>query len=477
MPSKDRPLIFETTTRPPGFKLSELTDLQIKIISYLLRVKYAERLLDDSEPTRGQLVVSDDDPGGGSDWIEIETWNGEPIADQRRTHFLWDPVDDNNDENNDFIESGANPNTDIERVAAKSPSNIGMTTIQDEGDAEAQAGVSWPNTGFGPEGPNRTRSIGDNANTAFNPSRVRALKQYADGVVNDLPIVEMEDALPINAGEVGDSDPLVLEDSPHEFHYWQCDDLPETPTAEDCDEFGYVYYDEAGYGFGPGLMAIGRQEEKIVAAIIEDCLEEMKTGDGIGTYYVEANSDGEPTDGVYEKIGTFYWDTRSNYTDPESPISTIDDTIEIDVIEYYEMYLKTGSGSDFNLNNAFNNFDNIVFLDIDNTEEPGALKTIETTGGFGSEEAVRTKYEPINDLIEKILLPYLELNDNLPVYKFYRSRPDRKKTRGKMKDTRYRKNISFLSPDYATTYTYQLVDIPDSSSSFYTTTFYLAIEN
>jgi len=46
-----------------------------------------------------------------------------------------------------------------------------------------------------------------------------------------------------------------------------------------------------------------------------------------------------------------------------------------------------------------------------------------------------------------------------------------------MKDTRYRKNISYLSPDYATTYTYQLVDVPDSTSSFYTATFYLAIEN
>lgn len=474
MPSKFRPLTFEETTKPPGFKLTELTDLQMKIISYLLRVKYAERLLDDSIPTRGQLVVSDEDPGSGV-WTEVETWDGEPLSDTRRTHFLYDPVFDT-DENNVFIESPYNASTDIQRVIAKNDQNIGMTTIQDEGEPDAQQGVSWPTTGFDDTGPNRTRSIGDNANTNFNVKYVRALRQSVEtgGVIDDLKTVEFEDALAITAGEVGDSDPLVLQDSPHEFHYWQFDEFPEEPTAEDCDEYGYLYYDEAGYGAGPGLMAIGRQEEKVVSAIIDDCIKEMKTGDGIGTYYVEANSDGEPTDGTYEKIGTFFWDTRSNYTDPEAPLSSIETTVEIDVIEYYEMYLKTGEGDNFNLTNQFNQFENIVFLE---SSEPGAIKTIETEGDYSSEDAVQTKYSTINDLIELVLLPYLEMSDNLPIYKIYRSRPDRSKTRGRFKDTRYRRNIDYLDPEYASTYTYQRISIPDSTSSFYSLVRYLGIDN
>jgi len=268
------------------------------------------------------------------------------------------------------------------------------------------------------------------------------------------------------------------------FNYHQLSKELSTPSQQTANADGYTHFTT---NMSPaGLIPAGNDMDTVINAITKEVCKEMKTGNGIGTYYVGLDTDTTPGTfkGTFEKLGDFFQDTYSSFANPTvSNLGSFGQNFGSAVTggalptgtetlgNKYSLFIKTGLGDDFNLNTTDRLFDNVA--KINGTR----INLMEFDTAVNNDATMLSRYAGLNDMIEKIILPALT-NDSTPTYAIQKdSKPSSKIFRGYFEDSYLSDSNTFdFRLTAGTTYVYQQLDIP-TGSNFSIKALYLKIAN
>lgn len=266
-----------------------------------------------------------------------------------------------------------------------------------------------------------------------------------------------------------------------------------TPSDADTNENGFLIYTSRS------LKPAGK-DRSVITELLSDCYTQMKTGDGVGTYYVDkstATKPGGQTNGTFVDMGTFFIDTRSQV----SSVITTSMTIDADgyprgknygsvveqhnlpnmsyawgVVVTYNYWVKTEDTA-FDVSGGTKQFSNLMFLKNDGHKLLRKDRT--STSAPTSTSDLKTKYGVFMDMIDKVIIPQFANGSDLPTYYKTNNNPPSpaSKIRGTIEDTYYAGTNTYL---YRSTsgLTYKRLDIPKiDNNNVFTTTMYWYINN